>query len=292
MKKILVIILVILPLALYAQVRVAEPAQRVAKPVAPYDSTYIVCEKNLDEIKRYIGQEFFVIPKSEQLQNYGYEMTREKTGYISGRIPYDELAGKTLRVVDVVYGGRTSYDRDYYLTLVNESENDTVYWKFSDSEYDFPFLVLGFKDKYEKTHKGKTFLFKGVERDDISDFNTGKAVHLKPGDKWTFEELIIVPSSGAVAYVRYMCSNAKGEHVAFYSDWFVEKTKMDKLARKYGQRLCNTALNDEIAIGMPKELVELAWGKPKSINSASYGEQWVYSKDYVYFKNGKVTGWN
>ena len=112
MKKILVIILVILPLALYAQVRVAEPAQRVAKPVAPYDSTYIVCEKNLDEIKRYIGQEFFVIPKSEQLQNYGYEMTREKTGYISGRIPYDELAGKTLRVVDVVYGGRTSYDRD------------------------------------------------------------------------------------------------------------------------------------------------------------------------------------
>lgn len=295
MKKVLAIIMVLLPLALCAQVRVAKPAQRVAKPVTPYDSTYIICDKSLDEIKRYIGQEFFVIPKSERLQQYGYEMTREKTGYISGRIPYDELAGKTLRVVDVAYGGRTSYDRGYYLTLANESNNDTIYWEFSDSKYSFPFLVLGYKEKFEKMYKGKTFLFKGLERDDLSDFNTGKPVLLKPGDRWIFDEIIINPMGGDLSDMRYLCSNSKGEHIAFYDDWVVDKARMDRLAKKYGQRLCNLALKLEIGVGMPKELVELAWGKPDKINNSSYDEQWVYGENgesCVYFKNGKVTGWN
>ena len=291
MKKVLAF-MVLLPLALCAQVRVAKPAERAEKAVVPYDSTQVVCEMRIELLRGYIGQEFFVIPKTERLQTIGYNMTRDKNGSFYDRIPYEELAGKTLRVADATYGGRSKYDNDYYLTLVNESNNDTLYWKYTDSKYSFPFLILGYKDKFEKRFKGKPFLFRGVERDDMSDFNTGKYVHLRPGDRWVFEEIIIVPLSGDLTDVRYLCSNAKGEHVAFYEDYIVEKAKMDRLSKKYGQRLCNLALNMKIGIGMPKELVELAWGKPKSINTSSYDEQWVYSNDYVYFKNGKVTAWN
>lgn len=292
MNKVLAFIMVLLPMLACAQVRVAKPAERTEKAVVPYDSTEVICEKRIELLRGYIGQEFFVIPKTEQLQKYGYDMTREKKGRISGSIPYEELAEKTLRVVDATFGGRSKYDSDYYLTLVNESNNDTLYWEYTDSKYRFPFLILGYKDKFEKKYKGKPFLFRGVERDDMTDFNTGKSVNLKPGDRWVFEEIIIVPLSGELSDVRYLCSNAKGEHVAFYEDYIVEKAKMDRLSKKYGQRLCNLALNMKIGIGMPKELVELAWGKPKSINTSSYDEQWVYSNDYVYFKNGKVTAWN
>ena len=44
---------------------------------------------------------------------------------------------------------------------------------------------------------------------------------------------------------------------------------------------------------MSKEMCELSWGKPKSINetitSGKKSEQWVYSDNYLYFDNGIVT---
>ena len=295
MKKVLAFIMLLLPLAVCAQVRVAKPAERAEKQVVPYDSTvnYLDAIGHSEILRGYIGQEFYVLPMSEAFQKYDYsDFSREKTGYMSGRIPYAELAEKTLRVVDVTHGGRTTYDRNCYLTLVDNSNNDTLYFQYPSSKTFFPFLVLGYKKKYEQTFKGKKFLFKGVERDDLSDFNTGRSVYLKPGDQWVFDEIIVVPQAGHSDEIRYLFSNSKGEHLALNEDWMVSKAKMDRLSKKYGQRLCNRALNLKIDIGMPKELVEIAWGKPKSINRSSYDEQWVYDNDYVYFKNGKVTAWN
>ena len=44
---------------------------------------------------------------------------------------------------------------------------------------------------------------------------------------------------------------------------------------------------------MPKEALEIAWGKPDKINRSSYGsDQWVYNGQYVYIENGKVKSWN
>ena len=109
MKKVLAF-MVLLPLALCAQVRVAKPAERAEKAVVPYDSTQVVCEMRIELLRGYIGQEFFVIPKTERLQTIGYNMTRDKNGSFYDRIPYEELAGKTLRVADATYGGRSKYD--------------------------------------------------------------------------------------------------------------------------------------------------------------------------------------
>jgi hypothetical protein len=54
-------------------------------------------------------------------------------------------------------------------------------------------------------------------------------------------------------------------------------------------------LNGKVKMGMSREEVVAAWGKPKDINRTvgSWGthEQWVYEKQYLYFSNGKVTSW-
>ena len=45
----------------------------------------------------------------------------------------------------------------------------------------------------------------------------------------------------------------------------------------------------KVIIGMTKEECELSWGKPNDINETIFqnytSEQWVYSNNYLYFKN-------
>lgn len=48
-----------------------------------------------------------------------------------------------------------------------------------------------------------------------------------------------------------------------------------------------------VSIGMTEEECTLSWGKPKEINRSSYGsDQWVYSGQYLYFDDGKLTAFN
>ena len=61
--------------------------------------------------------------------------------------------------------------------------------------------------------------------------------------------------------------------------------------------LRNAAKAGKIMVGMDRERVIYAWGKPDKKNYTAGTEQWVYRKNrrvpqYVYFKGGKVTGWN
>lgn len=61
------------------------------------------------------------------------------------------------------------------------------------------------------------------------------------------------------------------------------------------------ALRGRVAVGMTREQVELAWGRPTKINSSAgsrgTSDQWVYrrssaSTSYVYFDNGIVTSYS
>lgn len=52
-----------------------------------------------------------------------------------------------------------------------------------------------------------------------------------------------------------------------------------------------------VSIGMSESEVLLSWGRPRKINRSNYGDQWIYkrgkySAQYLYFKNGKLTGFN
>ncbi len=64
----------------------------------------------------------------------------------------------------------------------------------------------------------------------------------------------------------------------------------------------NAAVHGNLMIGMPPCAVRLAWRSPTVINESVYQwgttEQWVYRgygsspSKYVFFENGRVTGWD
>jgi len=72
-----------------------------------------------------------------------------------------------------------------------------------------------------------------------------------------------------------------------------------RLYEKYGwsKEECISIAKGYIFMGMTKEQLIMAWGKPKDINRTvtrySTDEQWVYGDfgPYVYLKDGVVTSW-
>lgn len=62
--------------------------------------------------------------------------------------------------------------------------------------------------------------------------------------------------------------------------------------KKFGQKNWKLILESNVVIGFTEEMVLLSWGAPNSINRASYGDQWVYSNQYLYFENGKLSNFN
>lgn len=63
---------------------------------------------------------------------------------------------------------------------------------------------------------------------------------------------------------------------------------------KWSKKVWDAIKQEEVFIGMTREMAFLSWGEPKDINSTTSKsgrfEQWVYPNDvYLYFTNGKLT---
>jgi len=74
----------------------------------------------------------------------------------------------------------------------------------------------------------------------------------------------------------------------------IAKKKRDEAIARQPAEAQEMIRKRQIRIGMTKEQVILAWGRPSDINTTTYAhgshEQWVYSmKSYVYFEGGRVT---
>lgn len=287
MKQVLAFFIILLPFITTAQVRVASYA-KPKKEVIPYDSI-----SNLPQDPHgFVGQELFLIPQPERLRSFGYSCFTKENGGFLRTLPHDRVAGHTFEVVDV--NDIKGYIEDQTILKLRDKEDGSFYYTgLSDVEPLWPFLTLGYKEKYEAEDKGKKFHILYLPR---KDFNTGEEIKADRGSIWTFQEIIAYVDLGVIGYLY---NNTQGETVVLTgntTDDGVFSTKtIDQYTKKYGQAMVKTALSGKIKIGMPEELVVLAWGKPDSINTASYGDQWVYGEIHikcVYFANGKVTAWN
>jgi hypothetical protein len=287
MKQIVAFFIVLLPLITTAQVRVASQA-KPQKEVVPYDSISNIPA----DPHGLIGQEVFLFPKMEKLRSHGYIcFTKADGGYISP-IPHDQVAGHTFKVVDVTDIKKT-YSEKTIVKLLDKETGTDYYVEFHDNEFQWPFLTLGYKAKYEAENKGKQFYLLYVPK---KDFNTGAEIKAERGSVWTFQEIIAYEDLGSTGY---LFNNAQGETVVLSNNTIanslVSPKTIDQYIKKYGQAMVKTALAGKIKVGMSEELVVLAWGEPDRVNTASYGDQWVYGEiniQCVYFKNGKVTDWN
>ena len=287
MKQVLAFLMVLLPLITTAQVRVASQA-KPKKEVVPYDS---ISNFPLSP-HGFVGQELFLLPKPERLRTFGYSCFKKEDGRYMSAVPYNRVAGHTFEVVDV--SEKPSSIRSQIILKLRDKNDDCIYYTdASDPDGQWPFLTLGYKAKYEAENKGKKFHLLYVPH---KDFNTGADIKAGRGSVWTFQEIIAYEDIGSIGY---LFNNAQGETVVLSSNTIenslVSPKTIDQYTKKYGQTMVKTALGGKIKVGMPKELVVLAWGEPDRINTASYGDQWVYGDTHiqcVYFKNGKVTDWN
>ena len=290
MRK-LAIFLALLPLITAAQVRVASAAPQNDQIKFRYDST----KNALRFAEYYIGQDLFVIPTDDAKKVSLYyrfgrkvEILRKST-ILKDKPNTEEVKGHTFHVVgkqDFMLGGMNE-TLCGILVMVDKETGDTIY--YSHDIYGdklFPFITLGFKEKYERDNKDKKFVFRSYS---LYDFETGEKIDAHK-TTWTFKEIIAMPDKMEPGY--YLVNDGGIATAVENMDDFIPKSYIDSYAKKYGKAMVDAALDGDVKVGMASDLVRIAKGKPEHINSASYGQQWVYKNMYIYIKNGKVTGWN
>ncbi|MBF0597348.1 hypothetical protein [Faecalibacter rhinopitheci] len=307
--RILVIIFLLLVTYGYAQIETI----KINKPIIE-ESTYDGSKNFVAEKANfYLGEDLYLIGKSQSLQKWGYsdfyESLKSSNPYkcCSESSPYnsnyDLLFGKYFSVIDVIPNDLTqkypSIYSEYFFKLLEKETMDTLYYKYNGKfEHNFPFIVLKHFNYIKDKHINKTYIFGTTFLRDNFDLNQNK---LKPkiGEKWIVEDLIIEEENFKLVFVISNSSGIKTivDYSVFeYNDInkpVLSLSEYNKYKNKFGEKNWNLIFEEgEIRIGFTEEMCRFAWGEPLKINKASYGDQWVYDDNYLYFKNGKLTGYN
>lgn len=291
-----------------AQISVLKPAPKKIE-AQPFDSTQNYLSYVPELIMSYIGQQLFFFPNNSS-KEYGYRgfCNSPKESDIYYPIStyeyspqkditiYDSIVGRTFNVIDFVSAQKeseSSQDMVYYLKLEDVENGEIIYYMYPEYEHNAKWLCLGYLSKLRKKLSSNKYYYIGIKQK-FTDPYTGETFDLIRGkDIWTFYDLSI---NNEYFYLQAAFKNKAGNHFVCMIDisYILEPTKIiDSYRKLYGSDMVNLALSDKIKIGMPADLVRLAWGTPRDINRSSYGpEQWCYDGQYVYIENGKVKSWN
>jgi len=114
-------------------------------------------------------------------------------------------------------------------------------------------------------------------------------------------------TNAATATTVYQCADARGNKVFSQHPCGVDFKKVDVsptapsgISSDEELYMYNASLRT-VSRGMTARHAKLAWGEPTKINRSNYTgtvkEQWIYrrgsaSTQYLYFKNGILTGWS
>jgi hypothetical protein len=86
--------------------------------------------------------------------------------------------------------------------------------------------------------------------------------------------------------------DALAKELEYQKRLLIEKKQFDsQMIAKYGARIGKLISNNQVVIGLSKEVCKLSWGEPADVNTTMTKnivfEQWVYSMNsYLYFENG------
>jgi hypothetical protein len=301
----------------FGQITTTKVASKVEPgDILPYDSTENFLGKN---VYQYIGQEIYLNGKSESLRKYGYEgfvkdYTKDRYYYRSNiykvndsfNSKYDELTGKYFNVLEVIKHPKASdndflYGNKFYLKLQEKENKDIIYFEYDTQiEHLFPFIVTGYFTKLKQTQVGKKYIVKGknwISSGQMADMNTGNPVsNFESGDIWKCVDVTVEEKYFTLSLVL---QNDKGEQIPLSventknTNWVFETSQAELYKKIFGDENWQRVLTGKVKIGMTKEMCELSWGKPKSVNetitSGNKSEQWVYYDNYLYFDNGILT---
>ena len=309
-RTITILTLVLLSQLSFAQItttKVAEKKEEIS--TEPYDSLQNFLGK---DVYKYIGQDFYLKGKSEILREYGYSdfVIDYKKGYSSGgkntykccdgyNSKYDDLAGKYFKVVAVhkhpkAEESKYVYGTKFYLELIEKENGDKVYFEYeAQLELSFPFIVVGFFEKVKNIVVGQKFVFGNRFFESSTDIQTGDSITNTSNQRWECTDLTIEEQNYRLSLV---VKNSLGQSTTISYSVGFSQAYTEKEANTYEQKFGKTnwlkILDRKVVIGFTEEMVLLSLGKPKEINRASYGDQWVYDGLYLYFENEKLKSFN
>lgn len=329
MKKLLLALMFLfIQILLFAQITTT----RIERPQEIPPSSYYDSLSNFlgEEVHLYVGQLLFAHGTSENLRKFGYsgfllDYTKSSTSIKNtykpmlperefqirsdrgtGRSVYDSIAGKYFHVIDFHRHPQAEetaylYGTKYFLQLIEVESKDTVFFEYdSKFEHAFPFIVSGFFIKQKEMLVGNEYVIRGRNwhsRDlPMKDIQTAKPVDFKVGSIWKAIDLtiddvyydlsiILENSAGERVFISY-------NHAYRTNHWLFPAKEAANYSRKFGRENWLRILEGKVLIGFTEEMVLLSWGEPKRINRASYGDQWIYDEQYLYFENGKLKAFN
>ncbi len=295
----MIFFLIVMCSNIFGQITTTKVAEKtVLNEIAIYDST----ENFLTEdVYRYKGQIIYIRELSKSLRKYGYSNFFSKISKSNSsfkKTKYKKLADRYFTVLDVISDPNDNFKQKYYLKLQDNNNNEIIYYLHNTRyELGFPLIVVGYFEKM-KNNIGKKFFLRGTRWGySMKDMNTGELINYQSINNFIWE-CIDVSIEEENYQLSLILKNENGNIIPFFtkyinnSKYIISKDKADEVIEKYGDNVWSTILNGNVAIGFTEELVLLSWGKPDKINRASYGDQWVYENQYLYFENGKLKSFN
>lgn len=228
-------------------------------------------------------------------------------------------SGKNIRYIEIIIqdsiGNKITLKKDF---------------EFADKSLH-PFFIKGFYKYHENQYSGKTlFVYKeseedhyGEPKDKYIDINTGELILLNIGDLWECQEIAFIDGKfGSVYYPYYIIKKDNKEIKVklgelfksgfltleeldiMYNYWLQEKQDikeseeinksilMNDCLKKFDKSKCEKLINNEVEIGMTKEMIFYSFGEPfKSfIITTENGIEEVlsYGSTILYFRNKKI----
>ena len=185
---------------------------------------------------------------------------------------------------------------EFYMKIVEKESSDTIFFLYRNNRhgYEFPFIIKEDYDKEKNSYLEKKFILKSTYNlIGIEDINTKEEIKFKKWDKWKCIDYVKKEYEGFGLLIQNDSKQTFFIEKSMMETYTLPAEKIELYKKKFGLKFLNDILDGNVSIGMTKEICELAWGKPSDINKtvtkSGIKEQWVYSKNYLYFTNGKLT---
>lgn len=319
MKTQFLILFVLVIFQSFGQITTAKVAEKAKEPKPLiYDSLDNFLGENFHFYK---GQMLYLSGVSETLRKYGYRDFYNKYGNLSSidkksiykccvdegfGSKYEELAEKYFLVLDILPHPKAEeneflYGKKHYFKLKEVESGEECYFEYNEKyKHSFPFIVVGYFEKLKKDFTGKEYITRGknwIDRNSpMTDMITGAVVSdFDNGKVWKCTDVSVETKYYALSLIL---TNELGQKIPIAvenlksNNWIMDVKTAEAYRDKFGNENWLLILKGKIKIGMTEEMCLIAWGKPNKINRASYGDQWVYDDQYLYFENGKLKSFN
>lgn len=200
-----------------------------------------------------------------------------------------EISGKYFYVSDIITKDGAAF---LFLQLIRQDNGDTLYYSTEYGEEGI-FLTLGYYERLKRRHLNQEYYSTSFSEYKRADSNQTIEIPVLTKFKCLSIDVIekdvwAVLSNDKVGLVREEFNT-----FGYYINGFVPDFKYSSIISRFGKEKGEKVLIKDIEVGMTKEMVEEAYGKPTKKITTEYqkakSELWEYGdKMALYFVSDKL----